>query len=76
MTMYHSRLTRPKVGEVKQWIPHENSNEYVQVFTADIDNFFFKVGGAGIKTKYFYGETAWSDSRRYADDLAWAIRNR
>jgi hypothetical protein len=74
--MYKSRLTKPKVGEVKQWIPHDNGNEYVQVFTADIDDFFFKVGGSNVRTKYFYGENAWADSRRYADDMMWAIRNK
>jgi len=29
-----------------------------------------KVSGSNIKTKYFYGETAWSDAQRYAIDAA------
>lgn len=67
--MYKSQITKPKVGDVKQWIFHEeNSNPHAQVFTADIDDFFFKVCGSGIRTKYFYGETAWHDARRYASD--------
>ena len=42
----------------------------------NVDDFFFKVGGSNVRTKYFYGENAWADSRRYADDIAWAIRNK
>lgn len=67
--MYRSTLTKPKVSEVKHWELHvELSNPIAKVYTADIDDFFFKVTGKGVRTKYFYGENAWSDSKRYASD--------
>lgn len=67
--MYNSRLAKPKVSEVNEWILNEDlSNPSVNVYYADIDAFFFRAVGKGIKTKYFYGETAWQDARRYADD--------
>ncbi len=67
--MYHSKLSKPKVSDVKHWdIVMELSNSIANVYTADIDDFFFKVTGKGVKTKYFYGETAWQDSQRYASD--------
>lgn len=34
-----------------------------------------RVSGPNIKTKYFYGETAWSDAQRYAQDAAWSEDN-
>lgn len=74
--MYHSNLTKPKVSDVKMWEQHtELSNRFVDVYYADIDHFFFKVvpikqiRQAGHKLKYFYGETAWQDSQRYAHDI-------
>ena len=68
----HSRLTKPKVSEVKEWIPMvDNSNPIAKVYYADIDDAFIKVKPTikGYKVKYFYGENAWSDSRRYANDI-------
>lgn len=70
--MYNSRLAKPKVSEVKNWIfQSDDSTLHAAVLTADIDDFFFKVVPLfkGAKTKYFYGETAWQDARRYANDL-------
>ena len=67
--MYHSKLSKPKVSDVRHWdIVTELSNSIASVYTADIDDFFFKVTGKGVKTKYFYGEMAWQDSQRYASD--------
>lgn len=67
--MYHSNLTKPKVSQVGHWnIVTELCNSIANVYTADIDDFFFKVSGKKVKTKYFYGETAWQDSQRYASD--------
>jgi hypothetical protein len=47
------------------------SNQIVEVYYADIDNAFIKAAPVvkGYKVKYFYGETAWMDSRRYAGDI-------
>jgi hypothetical protein len=65
----HSMLRKPKVSEVKEWIlMPEDGNAIAQVYYADIDDAFIKVTGKKVKTKYFYGENAWSDSRRYAYD--------
>ena len=63
---------KPKVGQVKQWFyDAELSNQIVEVYYADIDNAFIKAAPVvkGYKVKYFYGETAWMDSRRYAGDI-------
>lgn len=63
---------KPKVSQVKQWTyDAELSNQIVEVYYADIDNAFIKVAPVvkGYKVKYFYGETAWMDSRRYAGDV-------
>jgi len=70
--LMHSRLTKPKVSEVKQWFLMEDaSNSIVRVYFADIDDAFIKAvpRRKGYRTKYFYGENAWSDSRRYAADI-------
>lgn len=63
---------KPKVRQVKQWFyDAELSNQIVEVYYADIDNAFIKAAPVvkGYKVKYFYGETAWMDSRRYAGDV-------
>ena len=75
--MYRSNLTRPKVSEVERWDINEDiSNQYAKVYYANIDHFFMKVvpqlkqnRSNGFKIKYFYGETAWQDSQRYAHDI-------
>ncbi len=35
---------------------------------------WFRLRAPGRKTKYFYGETAWSDVAREASDIDWEIR--
>ena len=68
----HSRLSKPKVSEVKVWYKmDDDSNQVATVAYADIDDAFIKVLPLikGYKVKYFYGETAWMDSRRYAGDI-------
>lgn len=70
--LMHSRLTKPKVSEVKQWfLIKDSSNSIVRIYYADIDDAFIKAVPLrkGYKVKYFYGENAWSDSRRYAEDI-------
>jgi len=62
-------MKRPSVNDVSEWMLHENSNPTAQVFVADIDfGFFYCVKVTGKRPKYFYGETAWQDAERYADD--------
>lgn len=69
------RDTKPKVSEVKEWLTLYSS-EKVVVQEADIDSAFRRVIPSGMKPKYFWGETAWSDSARYASDFdfqAWEV---
>ena len=62
-------MRRPSVRDVGSWTLHENSNDTAKVYVADIEyGFFYKVEVPGKRPKYFYGETAWQDARRYADD--------
>ena len=70
--MYRSQLTKPKVSEVKAWIyASDLGNKIVEVYYAVIDDAFIKAVPLvkGYRTKYFYGENAWSDSQRYARDV-------
>lgn len=63
---------KPKVSDVKRWIYDVDlSNPIVEIFWADINSDFYKATPLvkGYRTKYFYGETAWMDSRRYAGDV-------
>ena len=72
----HSRLTKPKVSEVSKWLlMYEESNQSAQVHYADIDEAFLRVKPMvkGYRMKYFYGETAWMDARRYAGDIYTAV---
>lgn len=65
-------MSKPKVANVKVWTyDAELSNKIVEVYYADVDNAFIKATPMvkGYRTKYFYGETAWMDSRRYAGDV-------
>lgn len=43
-------------------------NEGVDVYEADKYLDFYKVTPKGGKPKYFFGETAWMDTQRYAVD--------
>ena len=64
-------MSRPNIKDVKKW-ELEYSNSAAQVFVADMDEkgFFYKVEALG-RTRYFYGETAWSDAYRFANDAQW-----
>lgn len=53
-------------------------NKQADVFAALEDDAYFKVAIFGQRPKYFYGETAWSDTQRYVADetgdlQAWSI---
>lgn len=68
----HSRLSKPKVSEVKQWfLMEDDSNQVAKLYYADIDDAFIRVMPSPNlgKVKYFYGETAWMDARRFAGDI-------
>lgn len=67
-------MRRPKVSQVNSWELHELSNEVAKVYVADIDyGFFYKVEVIGFKPKYFYGESAWQDASRHANDALSAV---
>ena len=75
----HSRLTKPKVSEVKVWtLMPDLASPLAKVYYADIDDAFLKVKPRlkGYKVKYFYGENAWADARRYAGDVYTAYMHR
>lgn len=75
----HSRLTKPKVSEVKVWtLMPDLASPLAKVYYADIDDAFLKVKPRlkGYKVKYFYGENAWADARRYARDVYTAYMHR
>ena len=68
---------KPSVKSVKTWdLVYRSDLVELFVGTAVFDEDYWKVVPlAGGVTKYFYGETAWSDARRYASDFdfgAWA----
>jgi hypothetical protein len=73
--------TVPKVGDVERWDIISQGEEVVEYEASVYKNRgvvyipdFYKVDVPGKKAKYFKGETAWSDSRRYADDERFDIR--
>lgn len=73
----------PKVGDVAKWhvvsdgdgVTEYEAAIYKNPHTKYIPD-FYRVTVPGKRPKYFKGETAWSDSRRYADDERFAIRIR
>lgn len=73
-------MAKPSISKVKSWdTVYDSDLVKVMVGTAEFPEDFWKVVPAketGKKAKSFYGELAWSDSRRYASDIdfgAWSI---
>ena len=71
----------PKVGDVAKWDIISQGDGVVEYEAAIYKNpnvnyipDFYKVEVPGKRAKYFKGETAWSDSRRYADDERFLLR--
>ena len=64
-------MRKPKVSEVSAWwFDNELSNPSAEVWwSEDHMGDFAKVISKGNKPKYFFGESAWSNARRWADDL-------
>ena len=67
-------MAKPSVTKVKDWyVCYDSDTVEVAVGTAVFDNDYWKVVNKVTgKKKYFYGESAWSDSRREANDIEWA----
>jgi hypothetical protein len=73
--------TVPKVGDVERWDIISQGDGVIEYEASVYKNQnvryipdFYKVEVPGKRAKYFKGETAWSDSRRYADDERFDIR--
>ena len=71
-------MARPSVQEVRSWqVVYSSPEVEVAVGSARFQNDYWRVvDKKSKKKKYFYGEMAWSDSRRFASDLdfgAWRI---
>ena len=67
-------MRKPTISQVKEWDLIEQS-DVVQIAagTAVYDYDYWKVTPIKGRPKYFYGETAWSDAHRYANDLEWEL---
>lgn len=69
-----SQMAKPSVNAVKEWeLVFESDLVKVEVGTAEFPEDYWRVIPAGGKPKYFYGETAWSDSQRYAGDIDFSV---
>lgn len=70
-------MAKPSVSLVKNWeVTYDSDLVELAVGTAVFAEDYWRMTNKETgKKKYFYGETAWSDSRREANDLdfgAWA----
>lgn len=70
-------MAKPSVSSVKEWeVVYDSDLVELAVGTAEFPEDYWRMKNvASGKVKYFYGETAWSDSRREASDLdfgAWS----
>jgi hypothetical protein len=67
-------MPKPAVSLVSDWeLVFESDLVRVEVGTAEFPEDYWKVTPAGERPKYFYGESAWSDSRRFASDLDFSV---
>lgn len=71
-------MAKPSISLVKEWeVVYDSDLVELAVGTAVFDEDYWVVKNKETnKKQYFYGESAWSDSRRIASDLdfgAWAV---
>lgn len=71
-------MRKPSVSQVKNWeVVYDSPEVNVLVGSAEFYQDYWAVfDKKSKKRKYFYGESAWSDARRFAADLdfgAWQI---
>jgi hypothetical protein len=71
-------MGKPSVSVVKDWyVAYDSDLVQLAVGTAEFPEDYWRLTNKATgKKKYFYGELAWSDSRREASDLdfgAWAL---
>lgn len=64
-------MAKPSVSEVKNWeVIYRSDLVQLEVGTAVFAEDYWRLTNfTNGKKKYFYGESAWSDSRREASDL-------
>jgi hypothetical protein len=69
-------MAKPSVTAVKDWyVAHESNTVQLAVGSAVFDSDYWRVVNKVTgKKKYFYGESAWNNSHRFADDIEWANR--
>jgi hypothetical protein len=71
------RMAKPSVSAVKEWeVVYDSDLVELAVGTAEFPEDYWRMTNRETgKKKYFYGESAWSDSRREASDIdfgAWS----
>ena len=70
-------MTKPNISDVAEWtLRYESDLVTVLEGYAQFPGDYWQVIPASGKAKYFYGETAWMDARRFASDIdfgAWTI---
>jgi hypothetical protein len=63
-------MAKPSVSLVKSWEIDDETDTYkIEVGTAVFSDDYFRVTLSNGKTKLFYGEMAWADAKRYAQDF-------
>jgi len=71
-------MAKPSVSVVKSWdVVYDSDLVQLAVGTAEVPQDYWRMTNKKTgKKKYFYGESAWSNSRREASDLdfgAWSV---
>jgi hypothetical protein len=62
-------MSKPSISKVTQWdCLYESDTVAVLGGSANFPDDYWKVIVTGKKPKYFYGESAYSDAKRYATD--------
>lgn len=69
-------MGKPSIKTVKEWnTVYESDLVAIYCGTSEFPQDYWKVVPASGKPKYFYGEFAWANARRFASDIdfgAWA----
>ena len=60
-------MVRPKASE-QVWKQRFHNNAITLYVAHDYPDFYYRVDVKGDRSKYFWGETAYADSQRYAYD--------
>lgn len=67
-------MARPSVSMVKEWeIAYDSVLVVVECGTAVFNEDYWRVTPQGERSKYFYGESAWSDAQRMASDIDFQV---